>query len=197
MILLDYFKTALKPSVLKLLVKVFVTALFPIKKQTLQIQRNIFELKNKTHTFKKREKDKYHEVPAVLLYSFHLAPQRENESCIDETSGGTQATLPASIWSTWATGAHFMIAHCLLLPHRGALYHQDWDWMANLWHNTAWWLSWWSFSRAISKYNLKIKIHNIIQTWNWKRNTCPDSVSCEHQRFLPCVSGILCDDFHQ
>lgn len=93
MILLDYFKTALKPSVLKLLVK----ALFPIKKQTLQIQRNIFELKNKTHTFKKREKDKYHEVPAVLLYSFHLAPQRENESCIDETSGGTQATLPASI----------------------------------------------------------------------------------------------------
>lgn len=30
MILLDYFKTALKPSVLKLLVKVFVTALFPI-----------------------------------------------------------------------------------------------------------------------------------------------------------------------
>lgn len=32
MILLDYFKTALKPSVLKLLAKVFVTALFPIKK---------------------------------------------------------------------------------------------------------------------------------------------------------------------
>lgn len=100
MILLDYFKTALKPSVLKLLVKVFVTALFPIKKQTLKIQRNIFELKNKAHTFKKREKDKYHEVPAVLLYSFHLAPQRENESCIDETSGGTQATLPASSVAT-------------------------------------------------------------------------------------------------
>lgn len=95
MILLDYFKTALKPSVLKLLVKVFLH-FFQLKKQTLQIQRNIFELKNKAHTFKKREKDKYHEVPAVLLYSFHLAPQRENESCIDETSGGTQATLPAS-----------------------------------------------------------------------------------------------------
>lgn len=54
----------------------------------------------KAHTFKKREKDKYHEVPAVLLYSFHLAPQRENESCIDETSGGTQAALPASSVAT-------------------------------------------------------------------------------------------------
>lgn len=46
-----------------------------------------FRNKSQVHTFKKRKKDEYHEVPVVLLYSFHLAPPRENESCIDETSG--------------------------------------------------------------------------------------------------------------
>lgn len=53
-------------------------------------------LKGKILTFKKREKEKYHEVPVVLLYNFHLAPLKENESVIDEKSEeARRAALPA------------------------------------------------------------------------------------------------------
>lgn len=45
-------------------------------------------------TFQKRHNDEYHQVPVVPLYSYHVVPARENESCIDETSRGTRAALP-------------------------------------------------------------------------------------------------------
>lgn len=59
-------------------------------------------------TFEKGEKDEHHEVPAVLLYSLHLAPPRENESCIDETRGEAPRLhfllarwLQRNNWSYW------------------------------------------------------------------------------------------------
>lgn len=60
------------------------------------------------------KKDEYHEVPGVLLYSFHFASQRENESCIDETSEeAPELHFLLALWllrNSSASGVHFMIA---------------------------------------------------------------------------------------
>lgn len=80
------------------------------------------EIIDQPHTFKKRKKDEYHEVPVVLLYSFHLAPPRENESCIDETSGeATELHFLLTLWlqrhlSNWGR-LHTSVSHCWLILH--------------------------------------------------------------------------------
>lgn len=78
------------------------------------------------HTFKKMQKDEYHQVPGVLLYSFHFASQRETESCIDEMSGEVpELHFLLALWlqrNSWASGGTL---HDSPLHTEAALCHWD------------------------------------------------------------------------
>lgn len=44
------------------------------------------------------QKNEHHGVPVVPLYGSHVAPERENESCIDEASGEARELHFLFVW---------------------------------------------------------------------------------------------------